>query len=109
MAARQPKTLQRLPKRDILPQPKPRRGEHFQRFRRTVMTPFSDIARRHQLQCKGNGSIQTATWNSQLGPKLESQYQAGTMNCGGQEKGTLPSQYCHKIMTLSFYRKITFL
>ena len=56
-----------------------------------------------------NGSDQTATWNSQLGPKLESQYQAGNMNCGGQEKGTLPSQYCHKIMTLLLFRKITFL
>ena len=47
-----------------------------------------------------NGSEHTATWNSQLGPKLESQYQAGNMNCGGQEKGTHPSKYCHKIMTL---------
>ena len=56
-----------------------------------------------------NGSEHTATWNSQLGPKLESQYQAGNMNCGGQEKGTLPSQYCHKIMKLLFFRKITFL
>ena len=52
---------------------------------------------------------QTATWNSHLGPKLESQYQVGNMNCGGQEKGTLPSQYCHKIMTLLLFRKITFL
>ena len=57
----------------------------------------------------GNGSDQMATWNSQLGPKLESQYQAGNMNCGGQEKGTLPSQYCHKIITLLLFRKITFL
>ena len=56
-----------------------------------------------------NGSKHTATWNSQLGPKLESQYQAGNMNCGGQEKGTHPSQYCHKIMKLLFFRKITFL
>ena len=58
---------------------------------------------------RASGSYQTATWNSQLGPKLESQYQAGNMNCGGQEKGTHPSQYCHKIMKLLFFRKITFL
>ena len=41
--------------------------------------------------------------NLQLEPKLESYHQAGNMNCGSQKKGTHPSQFCDKIMTLLFF------
>ena len=41
--------------------------------------------------------------NLQLEPKLESYHQAGNMNCGSQKKGTHPSQFCHKILTLLFF------
>ena len=54
---------------------------------------------------RGYGQWVRSDWdlNLQLEPKLESYHQAGNMNCGSQKKGTHPSQFCDKIMTLLFF------